>query len=62
MHRLGSSELMLGEALSLDEIVSRVDAVTSDDVARVVSRLFSSGPRTLAVVGPIDEAALSALG
>lgn len=62
MHRLGSSELMLGEALSLDEIVSRVDAVASDDVARVVSRLFSSGPRTLAVVGPIDEAALSALG
>ncbi|HKA94542.1 MAG TPA: pitrilysin family protein, partial [Acidimicrobiia bacterium] len=62
MHRLGSSELMLGEALSLDEIVGRVDAVTSNDVARVVSRLFSSGPRTMALVGPVDEAAVSALG
>jgi predicted Zn-dependent peptidase len=62
MHRLGSSELMLGEVVTLDEIVGRVDAVTSDDVARVVSRLFSSGPRTLALVGPVDEAAVSALG
>jgi predicted Zn-dependent peptidase len=62
MHRLGSSELVLGEAPSLDEVVARIDAVTSDDVARVVSRLFSSGPRTLAVVGPVDEAAVSALG
>jgi predicted Zn-dependent peptidase len=56
MHRLGSSELMLGEALSLDEIAARVDAVTPDDVARVVDRLFSSGTRTLAMVGPVDEA------
>jgi predicted Zn-dependent peptidase len=62
MHRLGSSELMLGEALPLDEVVARVDAVTSDDVARVVSRLFSSGPRTLAVVGPVGEEAVSVLG
>jgi predicted Zn-dependent peptidase len=56
MHRLGSSELMLGEALSLDEIAARVDAVTPDDVARIVDRLFSSGTRTLAMVGPVDEA------
>ena len=61
MHRLGSSELMLGETPSLDEVVARVDAVTSDDIVRVVSRLFSSGPRTLAVVGPVGESALSAL-
>jgi predicted Zn-dependent peptidase len=58
MHRLGSSELMLGEALSLDEIAARVDAVTPDDLARVVDRLFSSGARTLAVVGPVDEASV----
>jgi predicted Zn-dependent peptidase len=62
MHRLGSSELMLGEAISLDEVVARVDAVSSEDVARVVTRLFDPGPRTLVVVGPVDEAAVSALG
>ena len=62
MHRLGSSELMLGEALSLDEVTTLVEAVTHDDVARVVGRLFSSGSRTLAVVGPLDETAVAALG
>jgi predicted Zn-dependent peptidase len=62
MHRLGSSELILGEALSLDEVAARVDAVTPDDITRVVSRLFSSGPRTLAVVGPVDEAAVGVIG
>ena len=62
MHRLGSSELMLGEALSLDEVTALVEAVTPDDVARVVARLFSSGSRTLAVVGPLDETAVAALG
>jgi predicted Zn-dependent peptidase len=60
MHRLGSSELMLGEALTLDEVVERVEAVTPADIARVVARLFSSGPRTLAVVGPVDETIVTA--
>ena len=55
MHRLGSRELILGEVLSLDELVERIDSVTTDDVARVIDRVFSSGPRTLAVVGPVDE-------
>jgi predicted Zn-dependent peptidase len=59
MHRLGSSELILGEVLSLDELVDRIDSVTSDDVARVIDRVFSSGPRTLAVVGPVDESTVT---
>jgi predicted Zn-dependent peptidase len=61
MHRLGSSELMLGEALTLDEVTSLVDAVTPDDVARVVTRLFPSESRTLAIVGPLDESAVAAI-
>jgi predicted Zn-dependent peptidase len=60
MQRLGSSELLLGEALTLDEVVERVEAVTPADIARVVARLFSSGPRTLAVVGPVDDATVTA--
>jgi predicted Zn-dependent peptidase len=62
MHRLGSSELMLGETLSLDEVTARVEAVTADDVARVVDRVLSSGARTLAVVGPVDEASVPVPG
>ncbi len=61
MHRLGSSELILDEVVSLDDLVDRVESVTTDDVSRVVDRLFSSGPRTLAVVGPVDEKTLTAV-
>ncbi len=52
MHRLGRNEVTLGDVPSLDEVVARIDAVTPDDVARVVERVFGTGPRTLAVVGP----------
>jgi predicted Zn-dependent peptidase len=61
MHRMGSSELMLGEVVSLDELVGRVEAVRADDISRVVDRLFASGPRTLAVVGPVDDTAFTSL-
>jgi predicted Zn-dependent peptidase len=61
MHRMGSSELILGEVVSLDELVGRVEAVTKDDISRVVERLFAAGPRTLAVVGPVDETAFTTL-
>jgi predicted Zn-dependent peptidase len=59
MHRLGRSELTLGEVPSLDELVAEVDAVTPDDVARVVDRVVATDERTLAVVGPIDGADLA---
>ena len=54
MHRLGRSELTLGEIPTLDELVDAVNAVTPADVARVVDRVFSSTDRTLTVVGPFD--------
>jgi predicted Zn-dependent peptidase len=60
MQRLGSSELMLGEVLSLDDVTARIEGVTPDDIARVVTRMFASGSRTLAVVGPVDETAFAA--
>jgi predicted Zn-dependent peptidase len=56
MHRLGRSELTLGEVPTLDELVAAVDAVEPDDVARVVDRVVATDERTLAVVGPVDEA------
>jgi predicted Zn-dependent peptidase len=59
MHRLGSSELILDEVLSLDQLVDHIDSVTTDDISRVIDRVFSSGPRTLAVVGPVDESMLT---
>ncbi|HEX6313047.1 MAG TPA: pitrilysin family protein [Acidimicrobiia bacterium] len=55
MHRIGSSELTLGEVPTLDEVVDRVDAVGADDLARVIERVLGRSERTLAVVGPFEE-------
>ena len=60
MHRIGQSELTLGEVPTLDEVVAKVDAVEADDVARVVERVVAGDARTLAVVGPFAEDRFSA--
>jgi predicted Zn-dependent peptidase len=54
MRRIGRAEMVEGDIPSLDELVARIERVTSDDVARVVERCFTE-PRTLAVVGPHSE-------
>ena len=54
MHRIGRAELTMGEVPSLDWVVEQVDAVTSDDVSRVIDRVLGGGERTLALVGPPD--------
>jgi predicted Zn-dependent peptidase len=54
MSRIGSSLLLHGEVLDVDDLLARVDAVTVDDVARVAGKLADE-PRTLSVVGPFDR-------
>lgn len=56
MSRLGKSELMHGEILSVDEIVRRVDAVTIEDVSKVAQELLQPELRILTVIGPFREA------
>ena len=46
MHRLGRSELTTGEVPSVDELVAEIDAVTVDDAARVIDRVFAEEPRS----------------
>jgi len=57
MHRLGRSEITVGEVPTLDELVARVDAVTPADVTRVVERVLAAPDRTLAAVGPSTRSA-----
>jgi predicted Zn-dependent peptidase len=52
MRRLGRAELVEGRIDSLDEVIARIEAVSADDIARVVERVVRDAPRTLAVVGP----------
>jgi predicted Zn-dependent peptidase len=60
MSRLGRSQMVHGRIPSLDELDSRLGAVTLDDVAEVTGRVLG-GPRTLAVVGPFAEGELDDL-
>lgn len=55
MSRLGKSELVGAEILSMDEIINRVDAVTLDDIAAVARDLLAPERRALTVMGPFDE-------
>lgn len=57
MSRLAKSELLHGDLMGVDELLARVDAVTVEEVNAVAADLFS-GERSLAVVGPFDEAEL----
>lgn len=53
MSRLGKSELVYGELLSVDEILARVAAVTPDQVSDVAREVVGA-VSTLAVIGPFD--------
>jgi len=54
MHRIGRTELTLGEVPTVDDLVAEVEAVTADDVGRVITRVLDTRERVLSVVGPID--------
>jgi predicted Zn-dependent peptidase len=54
MTRIAKSELHDDPLLGIDDLLGRVDAVTSDDI-RTVARDLLTAPATLAVIGPFDE-------
>jgi predicted Zn-dependent peptidase len=54
MSRLGKSELVYGELLSIEEILSKISAVSLDDVRKIAAEVLAAEP-TLAVIGPFDE-------
>jgi predicted Zn-dependent peptidase len=55
MTRLGKSELVYGELMSVDEILRRIDAVTLDDVRAVARDVVAAGTSSLAVIGPFEH-------
>lgn len=54
MNRLGKNELMIGRHYTLDEMISRIEAVTMDDVNYVLAEMFKQ-PFSLAMVGSSDR-------
>jgi len=58
MHRLGRSLLTQDEVPSVDAMVAEVEAVTVDDLRRVIDRVFATEEQVLSVVGPLHAADL----
>jgi predicted Zn-dependent peptidase len=54
MSRLGKSELVYGELMTVDELLGHIDAVTVEDAQMLAFELLR-GPTALAVIGPYDD-------
>ncbi|MGH3455197.1 MAG: M16 family metallopeptidase, partial [Nocardioidaceae bacterium] len=55
MSRIGKADLLHGELPSIDEVLSRIDAVELDDVRGLAAQVLAATP-ALAIVGPFDDA------
>lgn len=60
MFRLGKAVISQGEILSLDELVERIDSVTTESVNALAARLLGQGGLVTTVIGPFSETELSA--
>jgi predicted Zn-dependent peptidase len=60
MSRLGKGELVYGEQLTVDEVIARIDAVSTDDVRAVADDVLAESTLGLAVIGPFDDVDFSA--
>jgi len=58
---LGGQELLLDEILSVDQVVSIIDAIQSSDLLRVAQELLVGEKLNLAVVGPVEDKQLEGL-
>ena len=55
MSRLGKSELVYPRLEPVDEVLAAIDAVSHDDIRAIAAEILTR-PKTLAVVGPFDDA------
>jgi predicted Zn-dependent peptidase len=54
MGRIGRSQLVHGRVPPIDDLLARIEAVTPDDVDRVVKRLAAE-ERAVATIGPFKK-------
>ncbi len=51
----GVQEILLGKVLSVDEVLSQIDAITTEDLKRIARELFITEKLNLAIVGPVSK-------
>ncbi|MBC6463823.1 M16 family metallopeptidase [Actinomadura sp. HBU206391] len=54
MSRIGKSELVYDQLLSVDEVLARIEAVTLDDIRAVAAEVLDQA-MTLTVIGPFED-------
>ncbi len=59
MMRLGRAKISEGEILSVDELIKRIDEVTSDDVLRLAQEFLNPEKMVLTIIGPLKKNQLS---
>jgi predicted Zn-dependent peptidase len=52
---LGGQEILTGKIMSVDEVLSIIDAITAEELKQVAEELIVDDRLRLAIVGPIDE-------
>jgi predicted Zn-dependent peptidase len=50
----GSQEILMGKIQTVDEVITKVDAITGDELQKIASELLVGEKLHLAAVGPID--------
>jgi predicted Zn-dependent peptidase len=58
---LGGQEFLLGHILTVEQVISRIDAIEVRDLTRLARQLFVGSVLNLAVVGPVEEKGLSGI-
>ncbi len=58
MTRIGRSQLLTGTIPPVEDLLAKTEAVTHEDVRRVIDRVFTGSP-IVAVVGPVEAASLA---
>lgn len=59
MSRLGKMETTLGKYITLDEIVAKIEQVTTSDVQNMAQRLFTTKTFCCTALGPLDKTMIS---
>ena len=58
---LGGQEFLLGNILTIEQVISKIEAIEAKDLMRVAGQLFVGDMLNLAIVGPVEEQGLSGL-
>jgi predicted Zn-dependent peptidase len=51
---MGSQEILTGEILTVDDVIARVECVTTADLKRIAEEILTGDKLRMAAVGPID--------